>query len=233
VGIRQPLARALVGAPGFASLPAALRSLVAEELNVASVSPLEAGSAGGSLVRYSVKPDFRALGKRFGGQTQAVAAAIRSADPAAIAAAVASGGQARLDVPGVGTGSAEVTAQDVIVTRVPLEGWGVAVAGEETVALDLIVTPALRLEGLAREVVRRIQEARKASGLAVTDRIALRWSAAPGSELASALTAHGALIAGEVLAETFEPGSGLGEQGPWHYHADADLGLRFSFSLAG
>ena len=87
VGIRQPLERALVGASGFASLPAELRSLVAEELNVHSVSPLDSGAAGGELVRYSVKPDFRALGKRFGARTQAVAAAIRDADPAAVAAA--------------------------------------------------------------------------------------------------------------------------------------------------
>ena len=60
-------------------------------------------------------------------------------------------------------------------------------------------------------MVRRIQEARKASGLAVTDRISLRWSAADG-ELADALAAHGALIADEVLAETFEPGEPPAEE---------------------
>jgi isoleucyl-tRNA synthetase len=253
VGIRQPLGRALVGAAGFASLPAELRSLVAEELNVHSVVPLGSGSACGELVRYSVKPDFRALGKRFGARTQAVATAIRDADPAAVAAAIsrgAEGGSLRLDVPGVGP--VEITAQDVIVTQTPAEGWGVAVADGETVALDLAVTPSLRAEGLAREVVRRVQEARKASGLAVTDRITLRWSAADG-ELADALAAHGALIADEVLAETFEPGEapaegesrGTGEAasaqgssgapstpGGWHEHVDADLGLRFWLAVA-
>ncbi len=250
VGIRQPLGRALVGASGFAALPDELRSLVAEELNVRSLESLDA--AGGELVRYSVKPDFRALGKKYGGQTQAVAAAIRDADPAAVAAAVASGGSLRLDVPGAGAGPAEITAEDVIVTQTPLEGWGVAVAGGDTVALDLAVTPSLRAEGLAREVVRRIQEARKASGLAVTDRISLRWSAGD-AELAAALAAHGPLIAGEVLAVTFSPGSpgspdsagspgspdsagspggGASDGRDWHEHADADLGLRFWLALA-
>jgi isoleucyl-tRNA synthetase len=228
VGIRQPLERALVGASGFAELPAELRSLVAEELNVHSVAPLDSGAADGELVRYSVKPEFRALGKRFGPGTQAVAAAIRAADPAAVAAAVAGSGSVRLDVPGAGP--VEITAQDVIVTQTPAEGWGVAVADGETVALDLAVTPALRAEGLAREVVRRIQEARKAAGLAVTDRIALRWSATEG-DLADAISAHGALIAGEVLAETFEPAEPPGPAG-WHDHADADLGLHFWLAIA-
>jgi isoleucyl-tRNA synthetase len=227
VGIRQPLERALVGAAGFAALPAELRVLVAEELNVHSVVPLDSGVAGAELVRYSVKPDFRALGKRFGARTQAVAAAIRDADPAAVAAATAEGGSLRLDVPG--GGPLEITAQDVVVTQTPAEGWGVAVADGETVALDLTVTPSLRGEGLAREVVRRIQEARKASGLAVTDRISLRWSAATG-ELADALAAHGALIADEVLAETFEPGEAPANG--WHEHVDADLGLRFWLTIA-
>jgi isoleucyl-tRNA synthetase len=245
MGIRQPLARALVGANGFASLPAQLRDLVAEELNVHSVEPLDA--AGGSLVHYSVKPEFRALGKRFGGQTQAVAAAIREADPALIAVTVTGaagdgtqeggGSSLRLDVPGVGL--VEITAQDVLVTQTPAEGWGVAAADGETVALNLAVTPSLRAEGLAREVVRRIQEARKASGLAVTDRIWLRWSATDG-ELAEALTAHGALIASEVLAISLAPAggplvggaSGTGAEADWHEHADPDLGLRLWLAVA-
>ena len=86
VRTRQPLGRALVGAAGFAALPAELRDLIAEELNVHAVEPLDA--VGRELVTYTVKPEFRALGKRFGSSTQAVAAAIRAADPAALAHAV-------------------------------------------------------------------------------------------------------------------------------------------------
>jgi GNAT superfamily N-acetyltransferase len=152
-----------------------------------------------------VKPEFRALGKRFGARTQAVAAAVRAADPARLATTVAGGASFPLAVPGLGT--VEIAAEDVIVTEAPASGWGVASAYGETVALDLAVTPALRAEGLAREVIRRVQEARKAAGLAVTDRIALRWTAVPdATDLTAALAAHRELVAGEVLAVTFGPG---------------------------
>jgi isoleucyl-tRNA synthetase len=165
-----------------------------------------------------------------------VAQAVRAADPATLARAVADGGTHPLEVPGVVTGTVDITAQDVIVTQAPLAGWEVASADGETVALDLTVTPALRAEGLAREVVRRIQEARKAAGLAVTDRIAIRWAtvpAAPGAaaELGAALAEHGAMIADEVLAVEFEPGAGPGP-GHWLEHLDANLGLRFWLTAA-
>jgi len=120
-----------------------------------------------------------------------------------------------------------LSAEDVIVTQTPAEGWGVATAAGETVALDLAVTPALRAEGWAREVIRLIQEARKNDGLDVTDRIVLRWSASD-PELAAAFGEHGELIAGEVLAVSFGPGEGPADDaGDWHEHSDADLGLRF------
>ena len=94
-------------------------------------------------------------------------------------------------------------------------------------ALDLAVTPELRAEGWAREVIRLIQEARKSDGLDVTDRIVLRWSAAD-ADLAAALAEHTELIAGEVLAVSFGPGEGPGDgTAAWHEHSDADLGLHF------
>jgi isoleucyl-tRNA synthetase len=239
VRTRQPLSRALVGAAGFASLPAELRDLVASELNVHSLESLDA--AGGELVSYTVKPEFRALGRRFGPATQAVAAVIRAADPAALAHAVAApDGSVTVEVPSVGP--VTLSAADLVVTQAPLEGWGVAAAGGETVALDLAVSAALRAEGYAREVVRLIQEARKASGLDVSDRIVVRWATSDAG-LAAALAEHGPLVAGEVLAVSFGPGDGplaglaggadgAGVAGPWHEHADADLGLRFWLAVA-
>jgi isoleucyl-tRNA synthetase len=240
VRTRQPLSRALVGAPGFVTLPAALRAQVAEELNVNTLEPLDA--AGGELVSYTVKPQFKSLGRRFGASTQAVATAIREADPAALAHAVASGSasgsasvSASVSVPSLGEVS--LTAEDLVVTQTPVEGWGVATADGETVALDLHVTPQLRGEGWAREVIRLIQDARKNDGLNVTDRIALRWSAAD-AELAAALTEHRDLIAGEVLAVSFgageEPGDAeAGAPGSaWFEHTDDDLGLRFWLTVA-
>ena len=241
VRTRQPLSRALVGAPGFAALPDELRELIADELNVRVLEPLEA--AGAELVRYTVKPDFRALGRRFGAATQAVAAQIRAADPAALAHAVAASGSGSVSVDVPSVGPATLTAADLVVTQTPLEGWGVATAGAETVALDLTVTPALRAEGYAREAVRLIQDARKSAGLEVSDRIMVRWSAST-PELTAAITAYGPMIAGEVLALGFVPDDEsageddrtAGDQpaagGPWHEYADDMLGLRFRLAAA-
>jgi isoleucyl-tRNA synthetase len=242
---RQPLSRALVGAAGFASLPVPLRDLIADELNVHAVESLDA--VGGELVTYTVKPEFRALGKRFGSSTQAVAAAIRTADPTMLAHAVTDGGTATVEVPSVGV--VTLAAGDLVVTQTPLEGWGVATAGGETVALDLHVSETLRAEGLAREVVRLVQDARKSDGLEISDRISLRWASSDAG-LVAALTTHGELIAGEVLAVSFGPGEASGDvagersgsadgSGPadggsatWHEHADADLGLRFWLAVS-
>jgi isoleucyl-tRNA synthetase len=247
VRTRQPLSRALLGAPGFAALPAELRELIADELNVHVLEPLEA--AGAELVRYTVKPDFRALGRRFGAGTQAVAAQIRAADPAALARAVSAsasdpgsasdpasgGGSVSVDVPSVGL--VTLTAADLVVTQTPLEGWGVATAGAETVALDLTVTSALRAEGYAREAVRLIQDARKSAGLEVSDRITVRWSATE-PELTAAITAYAPMIAGEVLAVAFTPDDAPADGGPqpagdpWREFADDTLGLRFRLAPA-
>jgi len=131
-GTRQPLSRALVAAAGLGSLPAPVLDLIAAELNVHAVGPL---SAAGPVLAYSVRPDFRALGARFGAGTQAVARAVRSADPAALARAVADGGTHPLAVPDVAPGTVDITARDVIVTQAPLAGWEVASANGETVAL--------------------------------------------------------------------------------------------------
>jgi isoleucyl-tRNA synthetase len=218
VRTRQPLGRVLVGAPGFSSLPAELLDLIADELNVESVSVL---SASDELVDYSVKPSYRSLGQRFGASTPAVATAVSAQDPALVASAVLSGGTFTVSVAG---SEVVLGASDVIVTQTPREGWAVASDGGETVALDTTITPELRLEGLAREVIRLIQDARKNSGLDVGDRIWLRWSARAGSPLAEALEKHGRMIADEVLAVDYGAGAPDGEANEF---VDAELGLRF------
>jgi isoleucyl-tRNA synthetase len=199
VKIRQPLARALIAAPGLPSLPGELTALIADELNVKELAPLDGN--GGELVSYRVRPNFRALGRRFGSGTQQVAAAIADADAADLARALESAGAANLEVAGVTVG---IGPDDVIVTQVPAAGWTVAAEGGETVALAVTVTAELRREGLAREFIRLVQDARKGDGLDVTDRIALRWLTGD-QELAAALREHRAMIAGEVLATEFGP----------------------------
>jgi len=225
LGIRQPLPRALVGAPGFADLPAELRDQVAGELNVRALEAL--GAVAGDLVDHVVKPNFRALGRRFGNRTQAVAAAIAAADPGTLAGQLRAAGAASVAVDGE---PVAIGPDDVIVTQTPRAGWSVASDGGEMVALDIAITPELRREGLAREVIRLVQDARKADGLDVSDRITLRWEAA-GAELAAALAEHAQLIAGEVLATGFGPRDGGDEPAPGRGagtgHRAEDLGLTF------
>ena len=220
VATRQPLARAVVGAAGFDALPESLRAQVAQELNVHSLEPLSA--VGGDLVDHVVKPNFRALGRRFGKGTPAVAAAITSADPEVLAQALASAGETSVEVDG---SPVTLGPDDVMVTQTPRSGWEVATDSGATVALEISITPELRREGRAREVIRVVQDARKNAGLDVSDRIRLRWQAA-GAELAEALAEHGRSIAGEVLAVEFA-GEPPTEEPGWSQTADAGLGLTF------
>ncbi|HEU4912231.1 MAG TPA: isoleucine--tRNA ligase, partial [Actinomycetes bacterium] len=194
---RQPLGRALVGAAGWDALPGELRQQVADELNVHGFEELS-----GELVDRSAKGNFRALGRRFGKDTPKVAAAVAAANADQLAASLRESGSATVSVDG---SDVEVSADEVLLTETPREGWAVATEAGETVALDLEITPALRRAGLAREVVRLVQDARKTSGLQVTDRVALRWAA--DGELAEALREHSGLIATEVLATQFDEGA--------------------------
>jgi isoleucyl-tRNA synthetase len=197
VKVRQPLSRALISAPGFASLPAELAAQVADELNVRALEPLD--GADGELVRYAVRPNFRSLGQRFGNGTQPVAAAIAAADSAELAGQLREHGAAEVLVDGA---AISVGPDEVIVTQTPLSGWAVATDGGETVAIEVTITPELRREGLARDVIRLIQDARKSDGLDLTDKVVLRWSTAD-PDLAAALSEHGQLVAAEVLAADF------------------------------
>jgi isoleucyl-tRNA synthetase len=207
VKTRQPLSRALVGAVGFERLSEELRAQIAEELNVSSLASL--ADVGGSLVDTTAKANFRALGKRFGKGVQAVAAAVAAADAAALSADLREHGQATVVVDGA---EVALSPDEVIVTETPREGWSVASDSGATVALDLEISPELRLAGLARDVIRLIQEARKNSGLDVADRVDVHYQV-DDEEVALALGTHASLIAEEVLARTFEqsaPTEGFG-----------------------
>ena len=231
IPVRQPLARAVVSAAGFADMAAELRDEVARELNVHQLQPMAA--VGADLVEHVVKPNFRTLGRRFGKGTQAVAAAIGAADPEQLAAELTSAGKVSVEVDGA---PVALGPDDVIVTQTPRSGWTVATEAGETVGIEVDITPQLRREGLAREVIRLVQDARKSDGLHVSDRITVRWETG-NPELATALAEHGELIASEVLADDFRAGqpadnltAGAGQ--PAHQHSDADLGLTFWLARA-
>ncbi len=202
IGTRQPLAEALVAAPGWSDLGPDLRALVAEELNCHRVESL-AGSGDG-LVEVSVKPNFRSLGRRYGNRTPEVARIIAETDPEDLVARLRSAA-AEAELPG----DVRIGPDDVIVTETPREGWAVASQDGATVALDLHLTPELLRLGTARQAIRVVQDARKSSGFDVSDRITLRWDAAD-PEVARAWEEHGGLIAAEVLATAVARGPGAG-----------------------
>ena len=198
VKIRQPLSRALIAAPAWKSLSTELRDQIADELNVENLDDLS--SAGSGLVDISIKANFRSLGAKFGGDVQAIAKVISSSDAAALVAEVRTHGAFSLPY---GDGSvADVTEEDLVITETPRTGWAVTSHSGESVALDLTLTPELISKGIVREAIRAIQDARKASGFDVSDRIHVRWNSDAAS--ASAIENGKAWISEEVLALSFE-----------------------------
>ncbi len=238
VRTRQPLGRALVGAQGWSTLPGELRDLIADELNVQTLEDLSGFSA--DLVTFTAKPNFRALGKRFGPLTKQVAAAVTATDAATIAGTLRAGGTVTVDAGEAGT--VELGPDEIIITEHPKAGWAVETGaigsgGGETIALDLTVTPELRRAGLVREVIRLVQDARKSSGLSISDRVDLWWEAS--GELAEALRDSADTVAREVLATSITEGSGpddpsaTGTTDATPSFTDEDLGLVFRLRRAG
>ncbi len=190
--IRQPLLEAVVHTADRRGGLDELLPLVAEELNVKRVRIAGADEAFG---RWRAKPNFKVLGPRLGPRVKMLAEAL-AVDDGSLAARLASGGS--VEVPIDEGPAVTISPDDVDLVQEVLEGWGVASEGGTTVALELEVTPALRLEGLARELVRTVQDVRKAAGLQVSDRIVLGLEV--GGELGEALHRHRDEVARETLA---------------------------------
>ncbi len=167
IKVRQPLADIKVVAAGKADSLVRFAALIAEELNVKSVLLAE-GEA--ELVQYRILPFNKTLGPRFGKDFPAVRKALSEADPYAVAAAVAAGQPVPITFGGQ---AVELAAEDVLVQAEPKPGYQVTNDTQRgiVVALDTVITPQLKAEGLAREVVRRIQQMRKDAGFDLSDRI--------------------------------------------------------------
>ncbi|HEX8074757.1 MAG TPA: isoleucine--tRNA ligase [Thermoleophilaceae bacterium] len=193
VKVRQPLAEAVVVAAGRErEAIERFQSLALEELNV---KRLRFVSEADELGRFELKPNYRALGPRFGSQMPQVAAAVAALDAAQTAATLRAGRSVGISIDGH---DHTLSPDDVQLAMQPLEGYRVERSGAHAVALNLELDDALLREGVVREVVHAVQAARKAAGLNVEDRISLQLGGDP--ELLEAVRAHEAYVAGETLA---------------------------------
>ncbi len=191
VKVRQPLARALVHLPGGS--PALPVGVVEDELNVDVV---DLAPELGAVLRYEVVPNFKVLGPKLGKAVQGLRAALSAVDGAAVADALAAGGTYRVPVDGAPGGVVDLGPDDVELRVRAQPGFAVSRDGGEVVALELALDDDLRRRGLAREVVRHVQELRKQRGLAVSDVIDLTLGGVDD------LAPHFDAIAREVLART-------------------------------
>jgi isoleucyl-tRNA synthetase len=190
---RQPLRRALVLLPDGRSLAAELVAEVADELNVKAVEPI--GDLDGLLDEHVVA-NFRRLGPKAGPLMPSVKDALGTLDATALRHAFQEHGRYQLALDG-GT-TIEIEPDDVEIRASAHAELALARDGGYAVALDTALDDELRSEGLARELVRSLNDLRKARGLELSDRIRVRLGAA--GPLLEAARRHGAWIAGEVLA---------------------------------
>jgi isoleucyl-tRNA synthetase len=186
VKVRQPLARALVFLP--ADAPDILRDIVADELNVDEIDTADELS---DVISFELVPNFRTLGPRLGERVKELKPALATLDGAAAAAALEAGESVTVVVGGE---PVELSPDDVQLRVRGQQGFAVSREGGEVVALDLTLDEGLRKRGLAREVVRLVQDLRKTSGLEVSDRIRLYV------EGLDVIAEHDDYIAREVLA---------------------------------
>ena len=211
IKVRQPLGEAVVVAAGRErEAIERLAEIVREELNVKRVRFVAAADELGS---YEVKANYRRLGPVFGKSMPLAADAIAALDPARVAAALRdgdgagerSGGDGQIGITVDGR-EHTLSADDVIVTMRPPDGYSVEREGAHAVALEQAIDDELRDEGRAREIVHAVQSARKDAGLDVEDRIEL--ALAGDADLERAAATHRDYIAGETLATSFELGDG-------------------------
>lgn len=201
--VRQPLAAMKVAMPSTAYGPQfdALLPLLRAETNVHAIEVVASDT---DLVRLRGKGNFRTLGKRFGKGTPAVAQAVLNLGAEELRGLEA--GQPAVVVLADGT-TTEVQPDEVVIEREVVTDWPVASEGQFVVALDPRVTPELAREGLARELVSRIQRLRKDAGYDVSTRIACAIDGE--AALLDAARAHDDYIAGETLAVTLIVGEHL------------------------
>jgi isoleucyl-tRNA synthetase len=198
--VRQPLAKCIVVVPdGSRASVERMAEVIADELNVKAVE-LAANEA--DLVSYKLLPDNKKLGPKFGAKFPALRQALAAADAGAVVAAIRSGQPA---VVGSGDNTFELAPDEILVTPQPREGFAVASEGSVVVALDTALTPELVQEGMARDVVRRIQDLRKKADFAISDHIVT--TAQTYGDLRAAIEAWSEYIKVETLSDELRFGA--------------------------
>ena len=199
IGVRQPLQRIAIPVTDSSIKEGIifLKQIILEELNIKDIEFVE-----GQMVEKSVKPNFRVMGKKFGKQMKAAADVVTALSQEQIA--LLENGSITVNVEG---NDYELTREDVEISAQDMPGWSVTSEGVLTVALDITITPELRLEGVARELVRSIQQMRKDTGLEITDRIEVTVPKNEDNE--ACLKNFAAYITSQVLADNISLGEKL------------------------
>ncbi|MCQ2176399.1 MAG: isoleucine--tRNA ligase [Bacteroidales bacterium] len=204
VKVRQPLSKLMIPviSEKVRQQLEAVKDIILSEVNVKQAEFIFDTEG---IITKKIKPNFRTLGKKYGAQMKGIAAAFGQFDQKTIAAIEASG---TYTVNVAGT-NVVLDREDYEISSEDMPGWLVSSEGQLTIALDIEVTEDLRLEGIARELINRIQNIRKDSGFDVTDRVAVTVFA-DGDELDSikaSLDEYGSYVAAQTLSSTLETGT--------------------------
>ncbi|MBR2177817.1 MAG: isoleucine--tRNA ligase, partial [Paludibacteraceae bacterium] len=195
--VRQPLAKAVMPAPDEKTLRqlSYISDLIKTEVNVKELEIVSADSSAVKLVKR-IKPNFKTLGKKYGKQMKAIAAAVNGFSQDEISS-IEKNGQITLNLP---DGDAVIELADVEIITEDMPGWLVANEGNLTIALDIEISEELKQEGIARELVNRIQNLRKSSGFEITDKITVQIE--KNVETDEAVKNFGDYISNQVLASS-------------------------------
>jgi isoleucyl-tRNA synthetase len=198
INVRQPLPRIMVvtGTGVEQDVVESVARIITDETNIKAIEFVHGSS---SVVSRQARPNFKTLGKRLGQLMKDASAAIRELSDDQIDAFVRDG-RLTLDLAGE---QVEFAGEDIEIVSEGVEGWLVGQEDRVTVALDTTITEALRMEGLAREVINRIQNMRKEADYEVTDRILVTYSGGEG--LVAAIGEHAAWIRNETLCLELHP----------------------------
>ena len=193
IKVRQPLSRILIPVldPVLKEHIEAVKSLILNEVNIKQLEFIEDTTG---VITKRIKPNFKTLGPRYGKQMKQISALVARFSQADIAQLERTDSW-MAEIDGV---KIEATAADFDITSEDMPGWLVAAEGKLTVAMDITVTEELKREGMARELVNRIQNIRKESGFEVTDKI--RITIGKNGQTDGAVESYGDYIAAQTLA---------------------------------